>query len=306
MQEKKSEQDFSYICTISKEISMSPSIVDILSFEKKLNTYDLILIDTAGRDSLSEELIEELNEINTAVKPDDTFLVLSADIGQSAQAQAQTFHENCSVTGVIITKLDGTSKGGGALVACSVTNATVRFLGVGEKTDDLEEFKPEGFVSRLLGMGDLEALLEKSREAFSEEEAKDLGKKFLKGEHNLLDLYSQMQSLKKMGSLSKIIDMIPGFSSVPKHLLEDQEEKMKVWKYLMQSMTKKELESPDIINNHRVKRISQGSGTNESDVRSLLKQYKQSKKMFKMLKPGSSEKDMQKMMQKMQMKGMKF
>ena len=269
-------------------------------FEKELQKYDLIIIDTAGRDSLSDELITELNKINDAVKPDDTFLVLSADIGQTAQKQAQTFHDNCSVTGIIISKLDGTSKGGGALVACSVTGAPVRFLGVGEKTDDLEEFRPEGFVSRLLGMGDLEALLEKSKEAFSEEEAKDLGKKFLKGEHNLIDLYEQMQSLKKMGPLTKIMDMIPGFNSVPKHLLEDQQQKMEVWKFVMQSMTKKELENPEIINNHRVKRIYEGSGTNEQDVRSLLKQYKQSKKMFKMLKPGSSEKDIQKMMQKMQ------
>ncbi|GIU69600.1 MAG: hypothetical protein KatS3mg002_0836 [Candidatus Woesearchaeota archaeon] len=149
-------------------------------FVSQLKKYDIVIIDTAGRDALNDELIEELNTLNKTIKADETLLVLSADIGQAAQKQAETFNETCNITGVIITKLDGTAKGGGALTACSVTKAPVKFIGVGEKIDALEEFRPDGFVGRLLGMGDLESLLEKIHEAISEEDAKDLGKKFLK------------------------------------------------------------------------------------------------------------------------------
>jgi len=271
-------------------------------FKQELAAYDLVLVDTAGRDALNDELIEELNTINKTIAADETLLVINADIGQSAQQQAQAFHDSCNVTGVVLTKLDGTAKGGGALVACAVTGTPIKFIGVGEKIDALETFKPEGFIGRLLGMGDLEALLEKAREAIDEEQAQDLGKKFLKGEFNLIDLYEQMKSVKKMGSLSKLTSLIPGFSNmnIPKDMLEGQEEKMESWRILMDSMTKEELEDPDIIRGGRLERIAEGSGVPISDLRLLLKQYKQSKKMMKMMKGGSgSEKDMQKLMQKM-------
>ncbi|MFP4567780.1 MAG: signal recognition particle receptor subunit alpha [Candidatus Woesearchaeota archaeon] len=270
-------------------------------YEKELQKYELIIIDTAGRDALSDELISELDEINKTIKPDESLLVLSADIGQGAEKQATAFHETCSVTGVVITKLDGTAKGGGALIACAITGAPVRFIGVGEKSDEFEEFKPEGFVGRLLGMGDLEALLEKTRDAISEEDAEDLGKKLLKGNFNLIDLYEQMQAMKKMGPLNKVIDMIPGLGSanIPKDMLKNREQELEKWKPLLSSMTKQELEEPDIITGHRIERISKGAGLPATDLRGMLKQYRQSKKMMKMLKPGSSEKDMQKMMQKM-------
>jgi signal recognition particle subunit SRP54 len=179
----------------------------------------------------------------------------------------------------------------------------------GEKIDALEEFKPEGFIGRLLGMGDLEALLERAQEAMSEEDVQDMGRKFLKGEFNLIDLYNQMKSMKKMGSLSKLVSMIPGFSNmnIPKELLEGQEKKVDTWKFLMDSMTKEELEDPDIIRGGRIERIASGSGRSISDVKNLLKQYKQSKKMMKMMKGmNGSEKDMQKMMQKMKQKKIKF
>jgi signal recognition particle subunit SRP54 len=274
-------------------------------FESELNKFDLVIVDTAGRDALSDELITELNSLNKKVSPDDVFLVLSADIGQGAEKQALAFHESCKVSGVVITKLDGTARGGGALVACSVTRAPVRFIGVGERSEDLEEFKPENFVSRLLGMGDLESLLEKTKEAFADKDVEDLGRKFLKGDFNLIDLYDQMQSMRKMGPLNKLLDMIPGMSNVPKDMLQGQEEKIDAWKYIMQSMTKEELEDPEIIGGNRVLRISSGSGVDSSDVRGLLKQYRQSKKMMKMMK-GGSEKDMQKMMQKLQGGKVKF
>jgi len=271
-------------------------------YEKELQDYELVIIDTAGRDALSGELVEELNKLNKAINPDESFLVLSADIGQTAERQATAFHDTCNVTGVVINKLDGTAKGGGALIACSVTDASVRFIGTGEKIEDLEEFKPEGFVGRLLGMGDIEALLEKTKEAFTEDQVEDLGRKMLKGDFNLLDLYEQMNSMKKLGPLNKVMDMIPGMGkmNIPKELIKNQEGKIEKWKYLMDSMTQEELEDPEVITNKRIDRISKGSGVSTSELRSMLKQYRQSKKLMKMMKPGSSEKDMQKMMQKMQ------
>ncbi len=268
-------------------------------FESELDKFDLVIVDTAGRDALSDELIEELNQINKVVKPTETLLVLSADIGQAAEKQAQAFHDTCKVTGIIVTKLDGTAKGGGALIACSITDAKVKFIGVGEKVDDFEKFKPENFVGRLLGMGDIEALLEKAQDAITEEKAENLGKRFLKGEFNLVDLYEQMEAMGKMGPLNKIVDMIPGFSSLkmPKELLDVQEGMLKKWRFAMDSMSKEELENPDIISSARVKRIAAGSGIQVSEVRSLLKQYKQAKKMSKMLKGGSPEKLMKKFQQ---------
>ncbi|MBI2548560.1 signal recognition particle protein [Candidatus Woesearchaeota archaeon] len=273
------------------------------TYAPSLEKYDLVLIDTAGRDALSADLIEEIEALQAVIQPHENILVLSADIGQAAQKQAQQFHASCGITGVIITKMDGTAKGGGALTACAVTGAPVTFIGVGEKLDDLEEFRPEGFVSRLLGMGDLEALLEKAQEVMDEEEAKDLGKKFLKGQFNLLDLYEQMAAMKQMGPLSKVLEMVPGFGQLqlPKDMLQVQEGKLEKWRYLMDSCTKEELEDPEIISTGRVERIAQGSGTSPSEVRELLKQYKQSKKMVKMLGGSSgSPKEMEKMMKKLQ------
>lgn len=257
-------------------------------FEKELKNYDIVIIDTAGRDALSEELIEELNRINKAVKAQERLLVMAADVGQAAKKQAQTFHDTCDVTGVIITKLDGTAKGGGALTACSVTETHVKFIGVGEKIDDLEIFVPERFVSRLLGMGDIQSLLEKAKEAISEEEAQDLGRKFLKGDFNLIDLYEQIRAMKKMGPLTKVMDLIPGMGKmkIPKELLQDQEKNLSKWRHIMDSCTKEELEDPEIIGADRVKRIAKGSGVAEKEVRALLKQYRQTKKMMKMFTGG--------------------
>jgi signal recognition particle subunit SRP54 len=275
-------------------------------YEKELQEFDLVIVDTAGRDALSDELVDELNGINEIVKPDTAFLVMAADVGQSAQQQAEMFHQTVNVSGVIITKLDGTAKGGGALTACAITNAPVRFIGTGEKIDELEEFKPKGFVGRLLGLGDLEALLEKAKGAIDEDRAEDLGKRFLKGDFNLLDLYEQMQAMKKMGPLNKVMKMIPGMGQmdIPKEMLDGQEEKLKVWRHLMDSMTKQELEEPDVITGSRLERIAQGSGSSMAEVRALLKQYKQSKKMAKMFKGAQSEKGMERMMQKIQKGGM--
>lgn len=271
------------------------------SCQEKLAKYDIIIIDTAGRDVLSRDLIKELNNLNKVLKPNENLLVIGADVGQAAEKQAQGFHDSCGITGVVITKLDGTAKGGGALSACAVTKTYVKFIGTGEKVDDLEIFDSKRFVSRLLGMGDLQTLLEKAKEVMPEEKAEDLGKRFLKGKFNLIDLYEQMQAMKSMGPLNKLVDMIPGFSQLklPKEMLQVQEGKLKKWRFIMDSMTKEELEDPDIIERSRIERIANGSGCTAKEVRGLLKQYKQSKKMVKMLKPGSM-KQMERMMRKFQ------
>ena len=271
-------------------------------YEDELKKFDVVIIDTAGRDALSKDLIEEIEALNKRIKPEENLLVISADIGQAARSQAEQFHKSCGITGVIATKLDGTAKAGGALSACSVTKAPIKFIGVGEKLDDLEEFNPKGFVSRLLGMGDLEALLEKAKEAITEEQAEDLGKKFLKGEFNFIDLYEQMQALNKMGSLGKIMEMVPGMGQLkmPKEALQVQEEKLKKWRHILDSMTKEELEDPELLDNSRMDRIANGAGLPVKDVRELLKQYRQSKKIMKMM--GGSQ-DPKKLMKKL---GSKF
>lgn len=278
------------------------------AFYPEMKDFDIIICDTAGRDALSEELVSEITEIDKAVDAHHKLLVIAADMGQSAQAQAQMFHDTVGVTGVIITKLDGTAKGGGALSACAVTGAQVQFIGVGEKIDALEEFKPKNFVGRLLGMGDLEALLEKAKLAMTEEQAQDISKKLLKGDFTLLDLHEQMAAMRKMGPLNRMLEMIPGMSSaqIPKEALAAQEESLERWKHIMHSMTKHELEEADKINNSRIQRISEGSGQPEKEVRAMIKQYKQSKKLMRMMKGKGSEKKMKKMMQRMGGPQLKF
>ena len=265
------------------------------NFKDDLTKFDLVIIDTAGRDALSEDLVEEIKNLNKEIKPDEKLLVISADLGQTAETQAKKFHESCNITGVIATKMDGTAKAGGALSSTAVTGANIKFIGVGEQIDDLEQFDPEGFVGRLLGMGDLKALLEKTREAISEEDAEDLGKRFLKGDFNFLDMHEQLTAMKKMGPLSKVMEMIPGLGQLklPKDALQIQDEKLKKWKVIFKSMTKKELENPDILTRSRIERIAKGSGTTTGEVRELLKHYRQTKKMSKMMK-GDPEKLMKK------------
>jgi len=265
-------------------------------YKSELKAFDIVIFDTSGRDALSEDLVKEIEKINKAIKPNENLLVISADLGQTAEKQAEQFHKSCGITGVVATKMDGTAKAGGALSATAVTGAPIKFIGVGEKTSDIEEFDPEGFVGRLLGMGDIKALLEKAKEVMSEEEAQDLGKKFLKGDFNFLDLYEQLSAMKKMGPLKKVMEMIPGMGNMklPKDMLEVQDGKLKKWKHIMKSMTKKELEEPELMfNRKRIERVAKGAGVTSGEVRELLKQYKMSKKMMKQMR-GNPEKLMKK------------
>jgi len=269
--------------------------------KKDLEDYELVIIDTAGRDALNDELTKEIESIDKAVQAQTKLLVLSGDIGQAAQKTAESFHKAVGVTGVIVTKLDGTAKGGGALSAAAATKAKVNFIGVGEKLDALEEFKPKNFVSRILGMGDLETLLEKASEAIDQETAEKTAKNIMKGDISFTDLYNQMEALKKMGPLGQVANMIPGMGkmNIPKSQLKEQEENMKVWKYLMDSMTVHEKDNPSLMNESRIQRIVKGSGRDETEMRELIKQYKQMKKMMKAFS-GQSKKfnRMQKLMGK--------
>ena len=265
-------------------------------FKDKYSKYDILIIDTAGRDSLDKELVKEIKELNQEIKPDEKILVISADIGQAAQELAEGFHRNCEVTSVIISKLDGTARAGGALTGTAATGAKIKFIGTGEKVDDLEIFNPKGFVSRLLGMGDLESLLEKAKDVIDEEKAGDMKDRMMSGEFDLNDLYEQMKAMKKMGPLNKIMEMIPGFSGMklPKEALQVQEGKLEKWKYIIDSCTKSERNDPELIDGERAERIAKGSGTSVSEVRELIKQYRMAKKMMKMMKGKDPEKMLKK------------
>ena len=244
---------------------------------------DILIFDSAGRDALDKELAEELKELSKIINPSEVLLVIPADIGQVARKQSEEFNKLVGITGIIITKLDGTAKGGGAIAAAAVSGAKVKFIGVGEKVGDFESYDPKRFVSRLIGYGDIQSLLEKAKEAGIEP-----SKKILEGELTLDDFLEQIKSVQKMGSLSKLIEMVPGASGmkIPKDMLEVQEDKMKKWKHIIDSMTKKERANPDIIKASRINRIAQGAGVTESEVRYLLKYYNQTKKVMKMAKGG--------------------
>jgi signal recognition particle subunit SRP54 len=247
-------------------------------YEKELDKYDLVLIDTAGRDGLNKELINEIRAIEKKTNPTYRILIMPADIGQAAKTQAQEFQKALSIDGVIITRMDGTAKAGGALTACAETHAPVFFIGIGEKIHELESFDPQSFISRLLGMGDLNALLEKVHSAVDEKQQKRIEERLKEGKFTLLDLYTQLESINKIGSFDKLMSMIPGLgqAKIPENILQKQEEKMKHWKHAINSMTEEEIENPELLEKQteRIQRISKGSGTTSSEIRELLKQYK--------------------------------
>ena len=246
---------------------------------EKFAKNDAILFDTAGRNALDKELADELKKLVEIIRPDEVLLVIPADLGKVARTQAEEFHKLAGVTGVIISKMDGTAKAGGALAATSVTNAKVKFIGTGEKMDAFELYDPKRFVSRLLGLGDIESLLEKAKEAELKPEAAE---KILEGKFTLQDFMEQIEAVSKMGSFGQIMKMIPGLGGkIPEELLENQEVRMKNFKAIIQSMTKSEREDPSTINASRIKRIAKGSGRTEAEVRELLNQYDKAKKLMK-------------------------
>ena len=249
----------------------------------KFKDVDIVIIDTAGRHSLDDSLIKEMKRIDKIAKPDEKLLVLDASIGQQAGPQSRAFHEAVGVTGVVVTKLDGTAKGGGALSAVSETKAPIVYIGVGEHVDDLERFSPPRFISRLLGMGDIQTLLEKAEEVTDKDKAEETARRMMSGKFTLKDMYDQMEMLSGMGPLKKLMSMLPmGMArGVPEGAMEDTQQKLKKFKIIMDSMTEEELENPQIIKFSRVMRIARGSGCNPKDIKALLKHYKMSRKAIK-------------------------
>ncbi len=262
---------------------------------QEFDDLDIIIVDTAGRHALDDELIDEMKIVSNIVKPDEILLVLDATVGQQAGPQAQAFHDAVGVSGVILTKLDGSAKGGGALSAIAVTNAPIVFVGTGESLDSLEQLDPDRFISRLLGMGDLQTLLERAEEVIDAETAEDTAKKMLSGKFTLIDMREQMEALTKMGPLSKVMEMVPGMSGMMKKgQVEETQNRLEKFKVLMNSMTKEELENPKIIKRSRINRIAKGSGSDPQEIRDLLKQYNQSRKMMSNL--GGNRRMQQRMM----------
>ena len=243
----------------------------------------VLIFDTAGRNALDSELAAELKELGRIVKPDEVLLVIPADIGQVAKQQATEFNKLVGITGIIVTKLDGTAKAGGALAAAAVSGAHITFIGVGEKLEDLEPYSPTRFVSRLIGYGDIQGLLEKAKQAGLTEAG---AKKLVSEEYTLESFAEQLDSMQKMGSLSKLTEMLPGMPKLPEGTLQGQQEKMKKWKHIIKSMTPAERSEPDVIRGSRIARIAKGSGCSESEVRQLLQYYKQSEKVMKLAAGG--------------------
>lgn len=245
---------------------------------------DVIIVDTAGRHALEKDLIKEMKDLDAFLKPDQKILVLDAAIGQVAGAQAKAFNDAIGVTGVILTKMDGTAKGGGALSAVAETGAPIAFIGTGETLEDLERFDPDGYISRLLGMGDIKSLIEKAKESLAEGEL-DV-KAVLKGRFTLEDMYKQLVAIGKLGPLKQVMQMVPLGMEVPEDVYDVTKDKLKKYKVIMDSMTDEELKEPKIIGSSRIKRIAHGSGTSTEDVRELLKYHKMMQTAMKGLRGG--------------------
>jgi signal recognition particle subunit SRP54 len=284
-------------------------------YEKQLKDYNLVIVDTAGRHSLDGELVKEIKQIDKEIKPTESILVIPADIGQAAKTQSQQFKDAVNISGVIITRMDSTAKAGGALTACAETHSGVYFIGTGEKINDIEEFNPKSFLSRLLGMGDLEALIEKIKSVTEEKSQKKIQKNLEEGKLTLDDVIEQVKSMGSIGGFDKIKSMIPGLSGIkakiPEGMLENQEAKVAKWEHIVKSMTPEEKDNPEILEKQtsRISRVAQGAGVHTSDVRALLKQYKLLNDMLKSgtgdLSQGLSQKQLQKFAKKFG-KRMKF
>jgi signal recognition particle subunit SRP54 len=265
----------------------NPENPDALDLARKgLNEFkkqDIIIVDTAGRHKEEKDLLDEMEQISKVVNPDEVILVIDGTIGQQAREQAQAFNKTTNIGSIIITKLDGSAKGGGALSAVAEIGAPIKFIGTGEKLDDFEAFDPERFISRLLGMGDIKTLLEKAEEVASEEDMDmEVMDHMMSGKFTLKDMYSQISMMNKMGPMQQVMNMIPGMGGkLPKNASQITEEKLAMYKIMMDSMTEYELTHPDVIKQSRVKRISRGAGVRNEDVKELLKYYNMTKKAIK-------------------------
>lgn len=279
-----------------KDVSDSVKMVENSVRFSSDNQYQWTIIDTAGRSQLDEEMMKELIEIKNKVKPEECFLVVDSMIGQTAVEIANSFNEKLGLTGLIITKLDGDSKGGSSLSIVKETGIPIKFIGTGEKVDEFDKFHPDRISSRILGMGDLQTLAEKANEQIDYQKAEELTKKITSNSFDFNDLLEQMESIKKMGSLENIINMIPGVNTNQiGSKLSENESKMYKMKYMINSMTPIERRNPNILNVSRRKRIATGSGLNSIEVNQLINQFNQTKKMMKSLY-GKNSKNLNKLM----------
>ncbi len=290
------------VTLIADENSTPTKIVKEALNKAKKELYDVVLIDTAGRLAIDNELMEELAQIKKVANPDELFYVADAMTGMDAVRTAQTFKDKIGITGVILSKYDGDSKGGVALGIAHQVGVPLRFIGAGEKMPDLEQFIPDRIVSRLMGAGDLESLAEKTANIIDEKKAKQLTKKIKKGKFNFNDFLEQMESMKKLGSMKSIMSMIPGMSAMAKQIGDmdlDNSQEIKQIKALINSMTPKERENPDLLNNTRKRRLAKGAGLSQMQVNRVLKQFKNAGKMAKQLSGKGGMKQMQEMMKNM-------
>ncbi|MFA0832933.1 MAG: signal recognition particle protein Srp54 [Methanobacterium formicicum] len=249
---------------------------------KEFKKQDLIIVDTAGRHKEEKDLLDEMEQISAVVEPDEVMLVIDGTIGQQAKEQALAFSKTTKIGSIVITKLDGSAKGGGALSAVAEIGAPIKFIGTGERIEDLEVFDPERFISRLLGMGDIRSLIERAEEIAEEDVDAEAMDAMLSGKFTLKDMYSQFEMMNKMGPMQQVMNMLPGMGNkLPKNASQVTEEKLGKYKILMDSMTEQELTHPEIIKQSRVKRIARGSGMRNEDVKELLKYYQVTKKAIK-------------------------
>ena len=265
--------------------SASKIVDDSIDFAQK-NLFDILILDTAGRQVIDKKLMSELIEIENKFKPDETLLVADALTGQDAANVAKSFSDAINITGSILTRIDGDSRGGAALSIKSITNSPIKFIGLGEKVENFEPFHPERIAQRILGMGDIVSLVEKAAENIDKEEMEDMAKKIAKGKFDLEDFANQLKQMGKMGGVSGLLSMMPGVSKAQKLMAENKISNSMIDKQIaiISSMTKKERADPDIIKASRKIRISKGSGTKVQDVNRLLKQFLQSQKMMKRMK----------------------
>ncbi len=264
------------------------------------NKYDVILVDTAGRHKEEQELLDEMAELSQVVEPDEVILVIDGTIGQQARNQAEKFKETTDIGSIIISKLDGSAKGGGALSAVAEIKAPIKFIGTGERVDDFEAFDPERFISRLLGMGDLETLIEKAAEVTSDEADREMVDSIMSGKFTLKDMENQLEMMNKMGPIQQIMKLIPGIGSqLPANASKVTEEKLNLYKVLMHSMTNYELENPEVIKKSRINRISRGAGVTNDDVKDLLRYYNVTKKALKGMGKRNMNGQMGKLMRRM-------
>ena len=271
-------------CYLDRENKNVPAIARTAWEESKKNGSDVVIFDTAGRLQIDDDLVRELELLKKEVNPHEILLVADAALGQEAVNVAKTFHERLSLTGIVLTKIDGDARGGAALSMKKVTGAPIKFLGVGEKIDEFEVFHPDRLASRILGMGDVVSLVEKAQENLDQEESMRMAEKMLKAEFDFEDFLTQMRQMKKMGSMGSVAKMLPGMNNV--EIGDKEESALGRHEAIILSMTKEERRLPRIIAGSRRKRIAEGAGVQIRDVNQLIKQFSQMQKMMKKMKGG--------------------